>query len=167
MADRKLASHKGTTGNGLIKISKSSVSKTKLASNNDHDHDDSSIRTSSTSPAETSYNNTSSKVDLKKEYIRFCKLYSSEPLDIVAGPLEKASEYGYDSITVDLRARALRGVDCIAISKILALDAPIAELNLSDCLLLPQGFQVRTEFLIFYFLTIEFYCFTAKLILYS
>jgi len=81
------------------------------------------------------------RVDLKKEYIRFCKLYASEPLDIVAAPLEKAS-YGRDSIVVDLKGRGLRGVDCIALGKILALDAPISQLLLSDCLLLPQGFQV-------------------------
>jgi hypothetical protein len=92
-------------------------------------------------------NSSPPKVDLKKEYIRFCKLYSSEPLDIVATPLEKAS-YGRDSITVDLKGRGLRGVDCIALGKILALDAPVSTLNLSDCLLLPQGFQVKRTFLI-------------------
>src|SRR5437016_408073 len=69
----------------------------------------------------------SPKIDLRKEYIRFCKLYSSEPLDIVAAPLEKAS-YGRDSITVDLKGRGLRGVDCIALGKILSLDCAISQL---------------------------------------
>ena len=81
------------------------------------------------------------KIDLKKEYTRFCKLYSSEPLEIVSTPLERAS-FGRDPTVVDLKGRGLRGVDCIALGKILASDAPIHHLNLSDCLLLPQGFEV-------------------------
>jgi Ran GTPase-activating protein (RanGAP) involved in mRNA processing and transport len=84
------------------------------------------------------------KVDLKKEYTRFCKLYSSEPLEIVATPLERAS-FGRDPTIVDLKGRGLRGVDCIALGKILASDAPISHLNLSDCLLLPQGFEALLE----------------------
>jgi len=86
---------------------------------------------------------TGSRMDLKKEYVRFCKLYSSEPLDIISSPLQKANEARDREATVDLRGRGLRGVDCIAIGRILAMDLPIACLNLSDCLLLPQGFQVR------------------------
>lgn len=87
--------------------------------------------------------------DLKKEYNRFCKLYSSEPLEFVSAPLEQATmcqgtgqTSGTGGVSVDLKGRGLRGVDCIAVGKILASNANIQHLNLSDCLLLPQGFQV-------------------------
>jgi len=93
-----------------------------------------------TSDEEESHNG-EIKVDLRKEYNRHCKVYNSEPLDIVGAPLEKAN-FGDDSTVVDLKGRGLRGVDCIAIGKMLATNAPIYHLNLSDCLLLPQGFQV-------------------------
>jgi Ran GTPase-activating protein (RanGAP) involved in mRNA processing and transport len=87
----------------------------------------------------------SGKVDLRKEYNRFCKLYSSEPLDIVAGPLEKAS-YRHDTcVELDLKGKGLRGVDCIALGKILSTNFTIHLLDLSDCLLLPQGFQALLD----------------------
>ncbi|ODM97794.1 Leucine-rich repeat-containing protein 45 [Orchesella cincta] len=90
-------------------------------------------------------------MNLKKEYTRYCKLYSSEPLEFVSAPLEQAtmcqasgtSDIG--GVTIDLKGRGLRGVDCIALGKILASNASIQHLNLSDCLLLPQGFQALLD----------------------
>jgi len=88
-------------------------------------------------------------MNLKKEYIRYCKLYSSEPLEFVSAPLEQATMCQTSSgssdiggVTIDLKGRGLRGVDCIALGKILASNDSIQHMNLSDCLLLPQGFQV-------------------------
>ncbi|CAL8142614.1 unnamed protein product [Orchesella dallaii] len=93
----------------------------------------------------------SGNMNLKKEYTRYCKLYSSEPLEFVSAPLEQAtmcqasgnSDIG--GVNIDLKGRGLRGVDCIALGKILASNASIHHLNLSDCLLLPQGFQALLD----------------------
>lgn len=50
-----------------------------------------------------------------------------------------------DAVELDLKGRGLRGVDCIALGKILAINTTIHHLNLSDCLLLPQGFQALLD----------------------
>lgn len=144
---------KMSTRRSKVKIpntkSKSKV-KTLPCCNNSSNGDDSIDSATESSTAHPKASGTN--MDLKKEYARYCKLYSSEPLEYVLTPLEHATicqgpgqVSGIGGVSVNLCGCGLRGVDCIALGKILASNANIQQLNLSDSLLLPQSFQALLD----------------------